>query len=71
MLLFLVIPLTLVACTIVLGPVLAALLVRDAERVPADSRLPWGMGATDVPLVHTAREPWVPEVVAPFADRAA
>jgi len=53
--LFLLIPLSLVACTIAIGPVLAAMLRRDAERDAlhevGPTRLPWGIGgATAVPV---------------------
>jgi hypothetical protein len=46
MVLFLMIPLSLVAFAIAAGPILAAMLLRDAERVPEPARLPWGMGGT-------------------------
>jgi hypothetical protein len=59
MLLFLMIPLSLVACTIALGPILACVLLRDAERLPAATRLPWGIdGADDAPVSDAAvRDP--------------
>lgn len=46
MLLFLMIPLSLVAFTIAIGPILAAMLLRDAEHATEPTRLPWGMGGT-------------------------
>jgi hypothetical protein len=50
MLLFLMIPLGLIACTIAVGPILASTVVQEAERPSAPVRLPWGIGGTgDVP----------------------
>ncbi len=66
------IPVTLVAFGVAVGPVVAALLVGDAERVPEGARLPWGMGDTAHLGPVTARVDAVPaEPVAVTAEPVA
>ena len=47
MLRLLIIPLGLLVLTIAFAPILTTMLLRDAERVPESTRLPWGMGRSD------------------------
>ena len=43
---FLMIPIALVAITVALGPIVAALLIPEDDGAPEANRLPWGLGGT-------------------------
>ena len=61
MLLFLMIPVTVVAVTVAIVPIVVAMCMGDADQVPGVARVPWRVGGTaevvDADVVRASRAP--------------